>query len=172
MVLLIEPEAVRTLRLTLLPLEVGHAEEMAVVLGDPGLHVFIGGEPSGVDRLRARYERLVAGSPDPGVLWGNWVVRLDAERCLTGTVQATVTGEGDTATAELAWVVGTAWQGRGIATEAARGLAAWLAARGVRHLLAHVHPDHRASAAVAAAVGLTPTEHRQDGEIRWEWTAR
>jgi RimJ/RimL family protein N-acetyltransferase len=163
------PGIIRTPRLTLLPLEVGHAADMAGVLGDSALHAFVGGRPLRPDELRARYERLVAGSPDPGATWANWVVRLDAEGCLTGTVQATVTADdGGLRTAEVAWVVGTGWQRRGIATEAAQGLVAALAAAGVRRFVAHVHPDHRASAAVAAAVGLAPTTHRQDGEIRWE----
>ena len=33
--------------------------------------------------------------------------------------------------------------------------------------LAHIHPDHAASAAVAAACGLTPSDDRHDDEIRW-----
>lgn len=103
-------EPFATARLDLLPLRVDHAAEMAVVLGDPALHTFIGGSPSTPRALLARYERLVAGSPDPSVSWCNWVLRLrDADRPV-GTVQATVTGRDH---AEIAWVVGTPWQGRG-----------------------------------------------------------
>ncbi|WP_104820676.1 GNAT family N-acetyltransferase [Kitasatospora sp. MMS16-BH015] len=167
------PEVIRTDRLDLLPLTVGHAEEMAAVLDDPSLHTYIGGKPATVATLRSRYERMTAGSGDPAVGWLNWVVRLRAEHRLTGTVQATVTTTPATATApvtrsaELAWVVGTPWQGRGIATEAALGLADWLRTHGVPDLAAHIHPEHRASAAVAAAIGLTPTDTWQDGERRW-----
>ncbi|MFH8840678.1 GNAT family N-acetyltransferase [Streptomyces sp. NPDC017868] len=157
---------VRTARLDLLPLSVAHADEMARVLADPALHTFTGGTPLTAPELRARYERLVAGSPDPAVLWCNWVVRLRAEHRLTGTVQATVTEGGRTA--EVAWVTGTEWQGRGIAREAARALVDLLLARGVRTVLAHIHPDHTASATVARAAGLTPTDEEQDGEVRWE----
>ncbi|MEU9036150.1 GNAT family N-acetyltransferase [Streptomyces sp. NPDC048352] len=155
------PEIIRTDRLDLLPLRAEHADEMAGVLSDPGLHAFTGGAPETVEALRARYERWQAGSPDPAVSWCNWVVRLREEGCLVGTVQATV-GDG---VAEVSWVVGTPWQGRGIATEAASGLVARLRPRTV---VAHVHPDHRASAAVAAAAGLAPTDRWQDGEVRWE----
>ncbi|WP_174537181.1 GNAT family N-acetyltransferase [Micromonospora chalcea] len=187
------PEPVPTARLNLLPLAVEHAQEMAAVLADPALHTFIGGEPASPVALRARYERLVAGSPDPAESWCNWVIQLRECGRLTGFVQATVTEPhgtvADTATAgaravghrhldeatsvtagpvaEIAWVVGTQWQGRGIATEAARGMAGWLGRRGVRTLVAHVHPDHRASAAVATACGLAPTDVWQDGEVRW-----
>ncbi|MEU6273642.1 GNAT family N-acetyltransferase [Streptomyces populi] len=160
---------VSTARLDLLPLRVEHAEEMAGVLSDPALHAFTGGVPDTPRALRARYERLVAGSPDPAVLWRNWVLRERALACLVGTVQATVSGE----TAEVAWVVGTPWQGRGYAAEAARSLVRHVV-RGfpVRTVVAHVHPGHHASAAVAAAAGLTATGELQDGEVRWELTVR
>ncbi|MFD3566174.1 GNAT family N-acetyltransferase [Streptomyces sp. NPDC058667] len=156
----------RSARLVLEPLAVRHAEEMAEVLGDPALHSFIGGAPLGPAELRARYVRLVAGSPDPSVVWLNWVLRLRPEDRLVGTVQATVTDGGRTA--EVAWVIGTPWQGRGFAREAAEGLVALLLGRGVRTVVAHVHPDHTASAAVARAAGLTPTDLVEDGETRWE----
>ncbi|MFC9795963.1 GNAT family N-acetyltransferase [Streptomyces sp. NPDC127584] len=157
---------VRTARLDLVPLDVAHAEEMAGVLDDPALHTFIGGAPLSPAELREQYARLAAGSPDPATVWANWVVRLRAENRLTGTVQATVTEGGRVA--EVAWVIGTAWQGRGIAREAAEGLVALLAEHGTRTIVAHVHPNHTASEAVATASGLTPTAHLKDGERRWE----
>ncbi|MFE2288585.1 GNAT family N-acetyltransferase [Streptomyces sp. NPDC059443] len=163
----LEPGTIRTGRLTLLPLRASYAEEMVAVLADPALHTFIGGAPDTAEALRTRYERLVAGSPDPAVSWCNWVVRLDDADCLTGTVQATVSADG---VAEIAWVVGTPWQGHGIATEAARGLVGWLRTHAVATVIAHIHPEHAASAAVAAAAGLTPTDQWHDGETRWQLT--
>ncbi|MFK4148850.1 GNAT family N-acetyltransferase [Streptomyces sp. NPDC004065] len=159
---------IETARLSLVPLAVEHADEMAEVLSDPALHRFTGGVPLAAQALRARYARLVAGSPDPSGTWWNWVIRLRAEDALTGTVQATLGSGGRGPAAEVAWVVGTPWQGRGIASEAARALVAWLREQGVRVIRAHIHPDHHASAAVAAAAGLAPTGHRHEGEIRWE----
>src|SRR5689334_8093422 len=161
----IRARTIHTARLDLLPLLVEHASEMAAVLADPGLHTFIGGTPADPQALRARYERLVAGSPDPAVSWCNWVVQLRDQACLTGTVQATITIPEHTA--EIAWVIGTPWQGRGIATEATRGLITWLHNQSVPTVIAHIHPDHHASQAVATAAGLTPTTIHQDGEIRW-----
>ncbi|HEX4703961.1 MAG TPA: GNAT family N-acetyltransferase, partial [Pseudonocardiaceae bacterium] len=69
--------------------------------------------------------------------------------------------------AEIAWVVGTPWQGRGIATEATRGLVNWLHTQPIVVITAHVHPAHAASIAVAAAAGLAATDERQDGEVTW-----
>ncbi|MFD4725502.1 GNAT family N-acetyltransferase [Streptomyces seoulensis] len=161
---------IRTARLDLLPLRVEHADEMAGVLADPALHHFIGGTPYTPDALTARYRRLVAGSPDPEVTWLNWVLRLREDSRLTGTVQATLSAAHGTA--EIAWVVGTPWQGRGLAKEAAVALVAWLTAYPVQSITAHIHPDHHASAAVARAAGLAPTLERQDGEIRWACAGR
>jgi RimJ/RimL family protein N-acetyltransferase len=163
----IEAEPVVTGRLTLLPLRPEHSGEMAVVLGDPALHAFIGDAPLGPRELRARYGRLAAGSPDPAVSWCNWVIRLRDPGCLAGTAQATIS-PAPALTAEVAWVVGTPWQGQGIASEAARALVAWLGQHSVRTVIAHIHPGHAASAAVAAAAGLSPTDDWQDGERRWQ----
>ncbi|MFJ8882867.1 GNAT family N-acetyltransferase [Streptomyces sp. NPDC102402] len=158
------PEPFSTPRLDAVPLDVAHAEEMAAVLFDPTLHTYTGGSPEDAGALRARYERQVAGSPDPAELWWNWVLRLRAGGYLAGYVQATVRG----ARAEVAWVVGARWQGRGYAKEAATGLVGHLLDRGsVRTVVAHIHPEHAASAAVAAAAGLRPTGERADGETRW-----
>ena len=170
----IAAEPIRTARLTLVPLTPEHAGPMAAVLGDPALHAFTGGSPLGADALRAQYERWAAGPADPAVSWCNWVIRLEEAGCLTGTVQATITagaGPGSrSALAEVAWVVGTKWQGRGIATEAARALVGWLGRRGAGAVVAHIHPDHHASAAVAAKVGLQPTGRLSDGEQVWSMT--
>jgi hypothetical protein len=60
----IEAQPVGTGRLILLPLRPEHADEMAVVLGDPALHAFIGGTPLGPRDLRARYEWPGEGGAD------------------------------------------------------------------------------------------------------------
>jgi hypothetical protein len=33
--------------------------------------------------------------------------------------------------------------------------------------VAHIHPDHAASAAIARRLGLAPGDPRADGEVRW-----
>jgi RimJ/RimL family protein N-acetyltransferase len=161
---------IRTARLELVPLAVSDAEEMVTVLGDERLYAFTGGHPPALAELRARYARLVAGrSPDGTKQWRNWIVRLRDGRAV-GTVQATITAAGRAA--EVAWVIGVTWQGLGLASEAAGGLVAWLEAGGVQTITAHVHPDHHASAAVAARAGLAATGEVHDGEQVWRRPAR
>jgi hypothetical protein len=65
--------------------------------------------------------------------------RLRSPGCLAGTVQATIS-TGDEPAAEVASVVGTRWQGQGIATEAARALVAWPGQQSVKTVIAHIHP--------------------------------
>ena len=160
----------RTEQLDLVPLDVSATEEMAVVLSEPALYAFTGGEPPDASSLRDRFARLGAGrSSDRSQLWHNWIVRIAADGSAIGTVQATVVAT--TPRAEIAWVIGVPWQGRGYASEAATALVAWLRAGGISTVTAHIHPDHVASAAVAARAGLRPTEDLEDGERVWAWTA-
>ena len=164
-------------RLVLEPLRPEDADELAPILADISLHRFIGGEPLGLEALRARFERQARGrSPDGRDRWLNWVARERSTGRPVGTVQATVRrpeseSESESATgsvAELAWVIGSAHQGRGFAKEAGAVVALWLGERGIPRLRAHIHPDHEASMAIARSVGLAPTDVVVDGEVRWE----
>ena len=72
-----------------------------------------GGEPPTVAALQARYvAQVTGGSPDGSETWHNWIVRLRAGDVAVGYVQATVTDGGRVA--DVAWVIGTPWQGRGL----------------------------------------------------------
>lgn len=155
-------------RLWLEPLQVHHAEEMALLLDDPGLHVFIGGEPATVEALRDRYRRQVVGhSVEGSQRWLNWVVRRRADGRAVGTVQATVVEEAGRLAAEVAWVIAADYQRQGYAREAAQVMVTWLQQRGADDIVAHVHPQHHASMSVAREVGLAPTTSVVDGEVRW-----
>ena len=176
-------------RLVLEPLRPQHADELAPVLDDHSLHRFIGGEPLGLEDLRARFEHQARGrSPDGRDWWLNWVVRERSTGRPVGTVQATVSGlesESESATAastptptptatatatatgsvsELAWVIGTADQGRGFAKEAVAAVASWLGECGVSRLRAHIHPDHEAS--------RRSRDRSAWSCATWSWTAR
>ncbi len=172
-----------TRRLVLDPLRVEDGDELAVVLADPALYTVTGGEPATAAALRDRFRRLLAGPGDSDEQWHNWTVRVrnggraghgvdvlpvdDQPGLAVGTVQATAApGAG---VADLAWVTGTPWQGRGYATEAAAAVVDWLLAHGFTALRAHVRADHAASERVAGRIGLHATGALDDeGEQLWE----
>ncbi len=152
-------------RLRLDPLIPDDADEMVSVLNDQRLHEFTGGRPLPLDQLRARYQRLAVGrSADGSQLWFNWIMRLGAGEAV-GFIQATVTDHGRSA--ELAWVVGLRWQGRGFASEAATAVVNWLVGEGICTVQACIHPEHHGSARVAARAGLEPSNETIAGEVVW-----
>lgn len=155
---------------TLRPITIDDVEPMAAVLSGRSLYLFTGGGPPSVSDLERRYTAQVRGaSPDGREKWLNLVVVLGPHRQPIGYVQATIPQ--DEGPAEIAWVIGEPWQGRGHATRAAQLLVEDLRSRGVTHLVAHIHPDHVASQAVARRLGMVPTDSVVDGETRWELTS-
>lgn len=161
---------IATDRLDLVPLRVEDAEEMVAVLADPALYAFTGGEPPDRALLAERYRWQVAGaSADGREAWCNWIVRVRADDTAVGYVQATIVDDGRSA--DIAWVTGAPWQGRGYAGEAAGAVVAWLRSLGVADITAHIHPDHGASAGVAAWIGLTQTAELEEGERVWRSAA-
>lgn len=138
---------------------------MAEVLADPSLYAFTGGEPPSVEQLRRRYTAQVRGGPaDGGERWLNLLVLRGGRP--VGYVQATVPDDGGPA--EIAWVIGRPWQGRGLASRAAALLLVHLAGHGVSRVTAHINPAHEASRRVAARIGLEPTPVVVEGETQWE----
>lgn len=156
----------QTARLVLRPLTVADADAMVEVLADERMYEFTGGEPRTLEQLRERYRRLSVGhSPDGTQRWLNWIVcRLDDDAPV-GVVQATVL-ENDSI-ADVAWEIGTAWQGLGYASEAATAMINWLVDQGVRTIDAYIHPAHTASMRVAERAGLERTDEVVDSEYRW-----
>jgi RimJ/RimL family protein N-acetyltransferase len=162
-------EQIVTDRLTLTPLDAADADAMVNVLGDERMHEFTGGRPLTLDELRSRYRQLSVGrSPDGSERWLNWIVRITAEREAVGAMQATVAADGRSA--DVAWEIGVPWQGRGIGSEAATAVVAWLVEQNVVQIRALIHAQHVASARVAARAGLEPTTEVVDGEVVWRWS--
>lgn len=168
-----------TLRLRLEPLRVEHAREAVSLFNDERLYAWIGGSPDTLEQLEGRYRRQSAGqSPDGTQGWLNWMMRRVADERLIGTIQATLcrpaSGRLEAPAsgrlqAELAWVVGTEYQGNGYAREGALAAMIWLRAHGVDGFFAHIHPGHTASMRVAQALGLSATAIvSDDGEVRWD----
>jgi RimJ/RimL family protein N-acetyltransferase len=161
-------EGWRTARLTVEPLTPEHATEMQTVLADPALHVFTGGAPRSATELAARYARLATRRSGDGTeVWGNWVLRVAATGRAVGELQTTLPSTGpEGGPALVAWVLGSAFQGQGYASEAAVSLVDRLLAAGWS-VAADIHPDHVASQRVARAAGLALTDQVVDGEQRW-----
>jgi RimJ/RimL family protein N-acetyltransferase len=159
--------AIKTERLELAPLQIEDADVLVDVLADENLHEFVGGRPATIPELRRHYARLVSGSGRPDELWLNWVGRRLEDGAAIGTMQAAVRVTGGQCRASVAWTVGSPWQGRGYASEAARAVVDWLCGHGADEVVAYVHPRHEASARVAARAGLEPTENVFEGERIW-----
>ena len=160
---------IETERLELQPLRREHADDMVVVLADEALYAMTGGRPPNRDELGKRYTRQAIGRSGDGTeTWHNWILRRRVDGAAIGFVQATVVDR----VAELAWLVGVAWQGRGYATEAVRAVVDRLTADGVDTIKAHIAPGHRSSEIVAARVGLAVTDRIDDGERVWSHEVR
>lgn len=163
-----------TVRLRLEPLRVEHAPEAVSVFDDVRLHAWTGGSPCSLKQLEAQYLRQSAGQSADGTRgWLNWMLRRVSDGQLVGTVQATLyRTAGCRLEAELAWVIGSDYQGNGYGREGALAMSCWLRAHGVDRLVAHIHPGHDASMGIARALGLAATDTVSDGEVRWSDSGR
>jgi RimJ/RimL family protein N-acetyltransferase len=103
---------------TLEPRTMAHARELFAVVAEPALYEFIEEDPPvSVEALRNKLSRSESRrSPDGSEHWLNWIVR-DESAHIAGHVQATVAANLET---NVAYVFGSAFGGRGIATEAVR----------------------------------------------------
>jgi ribosomal-protein-alanine N-acetyltransferase len=92
---------------------------MFLLLGDAALYVFENEPPASIEWLRQRFSRLESRqSPDGSQRWLNWVIRLPTSE-LAGYVQATVHADGHAA---IAYVLGSAYWGRGLAGRAVQAM--------------------------------------------------
>ena len=157
--------AISTLRLCLDPIMASHAKVMFPILSDRKLYRFTGDEPPESEiSLETRYRYLEGRkSPDESQLWLNWLVRLEENDIPIGYVQATVSESH----ADIAWVIGSDWQGNGYASEAALAMAQWLGANGVKMIRACINPTHLASQRVANNAGLSKSELVEYNEDVW-----
>ena len=125
---------IETPRLTLEPQCTAHAEAMFALLGDPAIYLYENEPPSSLPWLRERFAKLeTRHSGDGCEQWLNWVARRRGGG-LVGYVQATVQADG---LAYVAYVLGSAHWGQGLASEAVAAMADELAGQyGVHTLLA------------------------------------
>jgi len=103
-----------TERLVIEPLAPEHATGLFAALDDLRVGTHIGGpDVTTLEALERRIAALLSAAPD-GEEWRNWVVRHDG--IIVGRLEATLHDD----IAEVAYVFGPAWWGRGFATEGAR----------------------------------------------------
>ncbi len=142
-------KVIRTDRLILTPLKVGHAAAMFEGLRDADSYAFLPDIPfDDVAALAARYERLQRGrSPDGREIWLNWVIGFADAPDLCGYVQFTV--QPYARRALVAYFVFAPNRQLGIAREA---VAAALAEVIAHFPLAHV--DAEIDTRNAASIGL------------------
>lgn len=152
-------------RLLLTPIVGSNAEAMYPILSDRRLYEFTGDQPpESVEALQAWFSRLETRiSPDESQLWLTWLVRIAEDDSAIGYVQATVT-ESHT---DIAWLIGSEWQGNGYASEATNKLVSWLISNGVKTIRACINPTHRASQLVATKANLSNSCVVEDGEEVW-----
>ena len=146
-------QSLETEGLLLEPLVAAHAEAMFTLLSDVALYRWIDeAPPADPASLRARYARLeTRASADGRQHWLNWVVRRPGGPPL-GYVQATVLEDGS---AWVAYLLGSAHQGRGDATRATAAMLAHLeSAYGANRLLANVEAENGPSIRLLQRLGF------------------
>ena len=143
-----------TAALTLEPQRAQHADEMFTVLSDLAIYEYENQPPASLDALRRRYAALESRrSPDGREQWLNWVVRLPGGEPI-GYVQATVYPDGRAA---IAYELGSAWWGRGLARQAVEAMLAELVAQhGARRLTAVLKQRNLRSLHLLQRLGFEP----------------
>lgn len=131
-------------------------------------------ESATLEELAARFTRMAAGPPPEHAeeRWVNFAVRLADDGPYCGRIEATVHGSW----AEIAYLFGPAFWGRGLATEAVHWLREHLREQfGVAELWAATRPENRASVCLLRRLGFieSPPVHRilsadaEDLLFRW-----
>lgn len=144
--------------ITLEPQTADHAVELYPLLADPALYTYIDRPPP--DNLEAftnRLRRLESRrSPDGSQQWLNWAVRLEDGE-LAGYVEATVYPD---AAADIAYVLGSRFHRRGIATVACRQMLERLRVEcHVAHCYATADRRNLASTALLNKLGFCEGDH-------------
>ena len=140
-----------TLRLE--PQTAAHAAEMFAVLSDLAIYEYENQPPASLEWLRDRFARLESRrSADGQEQWLNWVIRLHTSEPI-GYVQASVRPGGRAA---IAYELGSAYWGRGLASQAVRAMMAELAGRyQVRNLSAVLKRENKRSLRLLERLGFS-----------------
>jgi RimJ/RimL family protein N-acetyltransferase len=136
------------MRIAIIPLGREHAEGLVAALGHPDVARFLTGPD--VTTVEAVHARIDKRPRDPRERWLNFAIVLDG--VVIGRLEASLYDDG--AWAEIAYLVGPAYQGRGYARETVRwlldhiGCETWVA----------IHPANARSIALVEALGFVHRE--------------
>jgi ribosomal-protein-alanine N-acetyltransferase len=136
------------------PLRVAHADILFPVLRDPELWQFTeNAAPKSVEALQRRYLRLESRRSSDGKQdWLNWAIEERASSRMAGVVQATV--HNSRAVADIAYVVGRLFWGRGLASSSVRTMLAFLGTAGVSTFQATVDSKNLPSIRLLERLGF------------------
>lgn len=159
------PVVLESERLSLEPLRPEHAGALFEALSEPALYAYLPTvPPASVEALAERYGRLVRGAPPgSGERWLNWVPRLRDGGACVGRVEVTLRAG---PSAYLAYELGAAWHGRGLATEAcARVLRELFEAFDVAFVVAEVDTRNERSWRLLERLGFARVGRREDADF-------
>jgi ribosomal-protein-alanine N-acetyltransferase len=142
---------VRTERLLVEPIAHAHAAGLVEALAHPEVAAYLPApDATTVEAMHARIDRLA--TPPAGESWLNFAILRDG--VVIGRLEATSYG----AWAEIAYLVGPAYQRQGYAREAVRWLVDHLRGLGVVEVWAAVHRDNARSIALLEALGFSRSD--------------
>ena len=143
-----------TARLRLRPFELQDLDDFATLLADPGFMAFSIGGPLTPSRARDRLLALRACYEAHG--FSKWAIRMKRTPALVGYCGLETEVLDGEEVPELGFRIGPAFQGRGFATEAARGVVQDAFARlRLPCIYAFVEPANIASRRVLAKLGMS-----------------
>jgi RimJ/RimL family protein N-acetyltransferase len=146
-------------RLTFAHLRQEHADEVEHALCEPSVYEFIDGSCPDLSDLRSAFQRMEAGAPADRSpeKWLNFLVRLRHSGEAIGRVEATVIED----YAEIAYLLGPVYWGRGFGTEAVMWLHQHLSEGfGVAKFWATVQPRNVRSIGLLRKAGYTQAPRR------------
>ncbi|MEO8703611.1 MAG: GNAT family N-acetyltransferase [Kofleriaceae bacterium] len=142
----------RTERLSLELLGHEHAEGLFAAFDHPAIHTYlVAPEVTTLAALHERIDHLARGPARDGETWLNVVMRRLDDAVLVGRLEATCYP----GWAEIAYLVGLAYQRRGYAREGLQWLLGELPSRGCSEIFAAIHPDNAASVGLVENLGFT-----------------
>lgn len=157
-------EVLLTERLRLEPVRGDLAPLLFDLWQDPDVYRYVPEEPPvSVAWLTERYRLLeTRQSADGAEAWLQWAVRLAAEKTYVGRVEATVRP----GPAVLAWLLGSPWWGRGLASEAVTRVLTQLAGPwGVTEAYVEIDERNASSLGLAARLGFAEVARVEDADF-------